>query len=146
MVLKKVESTKGQKRGRERNGWGWGTKLTSRTSCFLLLVSLPSDKSGSLPSSSPAHQPGSECQLSNSLGHRPAGCAPRQHIFSSPDCKPSTDVSEGTDGEYPAWAMAQVGQWGTGREVGSWKVREGWGLVKGVEEALGNNWREIRVE
>lgn len=107
-----------------------GTELTNRSSGFLLVVSLSSDKSGSLPSSGPAHQPGSECQLSNSLRHRPAGCALRQHIFSGLDCKPSTDVSEGTDGEYPAWAK--------GREGGSWGIREVWGLVKGGAE--------IRVE
>lgn len=108
MVLKKAESTKEQRRGRERKGWG-GTELTNRTSCFLLHTSLSSDQSGSLPSSSSAHQPGAERQLSDSLGHRPAGCALGQHVFSGPDCKPSTDVPKGTDGEYPAWAMAQVG-------------------------------------
>ena len=100
-------------------------------------MSLSSDQSGSLPSSSPAHQPGSECQLSSSLRHRPAGCALGQHVFPSPDCKPSTDVSAGTDGESPAWATAQVGREDGGREVGSWAVREAWGLGKGGEGALG---------
>lgn len=107
MVLKKAESTKEQRRGREGSGWG-GTELTNRTSCFLLRVSLSSDQSGSLPSSSPAHQPGAERQLGDSLGHRPAGCALGQHVISGPDGKPSTDVSKGTDGEYPAWASAQM--------------------------------------
>lgn len=33
--------------------------------------------------------------------------------------------------------MAQVGREDGGREVGSWAVREAWGLEKGGEEALG---------
>lgn len=103
----------------------------NRTTCFLL-VSLPSDQSGSLPSDSPAHQPGSECELSDRLGHRPAGCALGQHIFSRPDCEPSTDVSEGTDGEYPAWATAQVGQ---GEQAESLRDEGRVGISPGWEEA-----------
>ena len=114
-----------------------GVQLSHRSTRFLLHTSLSPDQPGSLPSSSPAHQPGSERQLGSSLRHHPAGRASGQHVFSSPDCKPSTDVSPGTDGESPSWAMAQVSQEDRGREVGSWAIKEGWQLEKGGEEAPG---------
>lgn len=122
-----------------------GMELTKRTPSFPLRLSLSSDQPGSLPSSSPVHQPGSERQLSNSLGHRPAGCAPGQRLLPGPDCEPSADVSEGADGEFPAQPWLRRAR-GTGRAFENWGSRKGRGLEKGREEALGDTWQERRVE
>lgn len=65
-----------------------------------MCTSLSSAQSGSLPGSSPAYQPGTECQFSRSLGPCPAGRALGQHVLPCPDCQPSTDVPQGADGEY----------------------------------------------
>lgn len=86
-----------------------------------MCTSLSSAQSGSLPSSSPAHQPGTECEFSHSLRPRPAGCALGQHVLSCPDCQPSTDVPQGTDGEY-ARPGCVPGLQGHNQE--RWEIRE----------------------